>query len=66
MKFFDNLRGYGFVIPDSGGRDVFCHAGAVRRAGLHELREGDRIKFDTKPSAKGAEVAHIEFIETSL
>jgi len=53
VKFFNGERGYGFVKPDDGGRDVFVHITAVEQAGLKGLNEGQRISFDVEPDKKG-------------
>jgi cold shock protein len=53
VKFFNTERGYGFVKPDDGGRDVFVHITAVEAAGLKSLNEGQRISFDVEPDKKG-------------
>ena len=53
VKFFNGERGYGFIKPDDGGRDVFVHITAVERAGLKSLNEGQRINFDVEPDKKG-------------
>jgi CspA family cold shock protein len=53
VKFFNGERGYGFIKPDDGGRDVFVHITAVERAGLKALNEGQRINFDVEPDKKG-------------
>jgi CspA family cold shock protein len=53
VKFFNSERGYGFIKPDDGGRDVFVHITAVERAGLKTLNEGQRISFDVEPDKKG-------------
>ena len=53
VKFFNSERGYGFIKPDDGGRDVFVHITAVERAGLKSLTEGQRISFDVEPDNKG-------------
>ena len=53
VKFFNAERGYGFIKPDDGGRDVFVHVTAVERAGLKSLNEGQRISFDVEPDTKG-------------
>jgi CspA family cold shock protein len=53
VKFFNGERGYGFIKPDDGGRDVFVHITAVERAGLKDLKEGQRITFEVEPDKKG-------------
>ena len=53
VKFFNAERGYGFIKPDDGGRDVFVHITAVERAGLNSLNEGQRITFEIEPDKKG-------------
>jgi CspA family cold shock protein len=53
VKFFNGERGYGFIKPDDGGRDVFVHVTAVEQAGLKSLNEGQRIAFDVEPDKKG-------------
>lgn len=46
VKWFDGQKGFGFIQPDSGGRDVFVHVSAVERAGLPALREGQKLSFE--------------------
>ncbi len=53
VKFFNTEKGYGFIKPDDGGRDIFVHVTAVERAGLATLIEGQRITFDIEPDKKG-------------
>jgi CspA family cold shock protein len=53
VKFFNSERGYGFVKPDDGGRDVFVHITAVESAGLKSLNEGQRLTFEIEPDKKG-------------
>jgi CspA family cold shock protein len=53
VKCFNAERGYGFITPDEGGRDVFVHVTALERAGLKSLSEGQRISFDVEPDKKG-------------
>jgi CspA family cold shock protein len=53
VKFFNGERGYGFITPDDGARDVFVHVTAVEQAGLKTLTEGQRISFDVEPDKKG-------------
>ena len=60
VKFFNAERGYGFIKPDDGGRDVFVHVTAVERAGLKSLTEGQRISFDVEPEyvRRNPDLAH--------
>jgi CspA family cold shock protein len=46
VKWFDPKKGYGFIRPDDGGKDIFVEIGAVRAAGLDGLKQGDRLDFD--------------------
>ena len=46
VKWFNAQKGYGFIQPEGGGKDVFVHISAVERAGLRELREGQRVAFE--------------------
>jgi cold shock protein len=46
VKWFNTQKGYGFIQPEDGGKDIFVHISAVERAGLRDLREGQRISFE--------------------
>jgi cold shock protein len=46
VKWFDNKKGFGFIQPEAGGKDVFVHISAVERAGLSTLNEGQQVSFD--------------------
>ena len=56
VKWFNATKGYGFIQPDNGGKDVFVHISAVEKAGLNDLREGNKVTFDVVPN-KGKESA---------
>ena len=45
VKFFNTAKGYGFITPETGGKDVFVHATALEAAGIRSLNEGDRVTF---------------------
>ena len=53
VKFFNQAKGYGFVSPEDGGKDVFVHVTAVQRAGIPELAEGERISFEIQEDKRG-------------
>ena len=46
VKWFNATKGFGFIQPDDGGKDVFVHISAVERAGLNELNEGQKVAFE--------------------
>ncbi len=46
VKWFNPTKGYGFIVPDAGGKDVFVHISAVEKAGLKSLNEGQKISYE--------------------
>ncbi len=46
VMWFNNQKGFGFIQPDNGNKDVFVHISAVERAGMNDLREGQKVSFD--------------------
>jgi cold shock protein len=48
VKFYNDQKGYGFIQPDNGGKDVFVHVSAVERAGLRGLNEGQKISYEVE------------------
>lgn len=57
VKFYNSQRGFGFVQPDDGGKDVFVHATALERAGMSELTEGQKVEFDTEVDSRSGKTA---------
>jgi CspA family cold shock protein len=53
VKFFNASKGYGFITPDDGSKDVFVHVTAVERSGLGTLADGQRVSFETEPDTRG-------------
>jgi len=53
VKFFNNAKGFGFIQPDDGSKDVFVHISAVERAGLATLAENQKVSFDLERGANG-------------
>ena len=57
VKWYNETKGYGFIQPDNGGKDVFVHATALERAGLRGLSEGQKVSFDTAEDRRSGKVA---------
>jgi cold shock protein len=57
VKFFNTQKGFGFIAPDTGGKDVFVHISAVERAGMRGLIDGQKISFDMEKDQRGRESA---------
>jgi CspA family cold shock protein len=53
VKFYNDQKGYGFITPDDGGKDVFVHVTAIENSGIGHLSEGTRLSFDTEPDKRG-------------
>ena len=62
VKWFNPDKGFGFIVPDQGGKDIFVHIRAVERAGLSTLNENQRIRFTEKAGQRGPEADGIEVI----
>jgi cold shock protein len=62
VKFFNADKGFGFIAPEGGGKDVFVHASAVEAAGMRSLAEGQRVSFDTQPDAKGSKAVNLKAV----
>ena len=65
IKFFNHARGFGFVVPDDGGKDVFLHITALERSGLPALDEGARVSFETQEDSrgKGPQAVNLQLVE---
>ncbi len=57
VKFYNDQKGFGFIQPDNGDRDVFVHATALERAGVRGLREGQKVSFDTATDQRSGKLA---------
>ena len=60
VKFFNSSKGFGFVTPEGGGKDIFVHVSAVEAAGMRSLSEGQRISFESQPDAKGSKAVNLK------
>jgi CspA family cold shock protein len=53
VKFFNTSKGFGFIAPEGGGKDVFVHITALQRSGIQSLDEGQKVSFETAPGRDG-------------
>ena len=65
VKFFNSEKGFGFIAPDEGDKDIFVHVSAVQESGLQGLNENQRVSFDTEddPRGKGKKAVNLAAIE---
>jgi cold shock protein len=59
VKWFDDAKGYGFITPEDGAKDVFVHHTAINGAGFKSLAEGQRVEFETQSTAKGLAAVNV-------
>jgi cold shock protein len=57
VKFYNHQKGFGFIAPQNGGKDVFVHATALERAGMHGLSEGQKVSFTTEEDRRSGKIA---------
>lgn len=57
VKFYNHQKGFGFIAPENGGKDVFVHATALERAGMHGLSEGQKVSFTTEEDRRSGKIA---------
>ncbi len=59
VKWFNETKGYGFITPNDGGKDVFAHANEIQGEGFKSLREGQSVEFTITQSPKGPQASNI-------
>jgi CspA family cold shock protein len=59
VKWFNDAKGYGFITPDGGGKDLFAHFSEIQGSGFKSLKEGQRVEFEVKDGMKGPQAAQI-------
>ena len=62
VKWFEPEKGYGFIAPEGGGKDIFVHVTALRRSGVNALEPGQRVRVDVIEGRKGLEADHITLL----
>jgi CspA family cold shock protein len=62
VKFFNATKGFGFISPEGGGKDVFVHVSSLEQAGMRSLNEGQRVSFDIQPDPKGSKAVNLKAV----
>jgi CspA family cold shock protein len=59
VKWFNDSKGFGFITPEEGGKDIFCHHSAIQSSGMRSLQEGQQVEFEVKDGKKGPEAENV-------
>lgn len=62
VKWFSDQKGYGFITPDDGGKDLFVHQTAIEGSGFRSLTEGAKVSYDTEEGPKGPSAASVRVL----
>ncbi|HSC23229.1 MAG TPA: cold-shock protein [Casimicrobiaceae bacterium] len=63
VKWFNDAKGFGFVTPEDGGKDVFAHFSAIQGGGFRSLKEGQRVSFELTSGPKGEQASNIRALD---
>jgi CspA family cold shock protein len=59
VKWFNDAKGFGFITPDDGGKDLFAHHSSIQMGGFKSLKEGQKVEFEVQSGPKGPNAANI-------
>ena len=59
VKWFNDAKGFGFITPEGGGKDLFVHFSAIQGGGFKTLKENDKVQFDVTQGAKGEQATNV-------
>ncbi|MBK1660591.1 cold-shock protein, partial [Paracraurococcus ruber] len=60
VKWFDQVRGFGFVTPEDGGQDVFLHSSVLQRAGRQDVQQGEKVSLDVRDGQRGRQAVNLK------
>lgn len=60
IKFFNTTKGFGFIAPDDGSKDVFVHISALEKAGIHQLNDGQKVSYEVATNKGKTSALHIQ------
>ncbi len=61
VKWFNNAKGFGFIVPDNGGDDIFAHYSTIQMEGYRSLKAGQEVKYEVQQGPKGLHAENIDF-----
>lgn len=62
VKWFNSQKGFGFIVPDDGGKDLFVHFSAIQNSGYKTLKEGQKVEYEIEQTDKGDKAVNVKVI----